>query len=427
MRTRKFWALLTAVALAAGVSVVASSGGHAAPRGGDVTLTWWHNATAEPGRGFWQKIADEYENAHPGVKIEVLPVQNEQFTTKIPVALQSNDPPSLFQQWGGGQMADQAKAGKLLDITQASKPWIKSIGGAAAGWQYNGKQYGVPYNLGIVGFWYNKALFARAGVKPPKTWGGLLAISKKLKAAGITPIALGGKDRWPDAFWWDYLALRVCSQATMVQSAVTYKFTNPCWVRAGVFTDQLIKADVFQKGFLGTPAQQGAGSSAGLMGNGKAAMELQGHWNPSVMNSLSPNQKGIGKALGWFPFPAVTGGKGKADAALGGGDGFSCSWKAPPQCVDFLRYIVSPGVQRRWGALNIGLPVAKGSERSVSDPNLKGLLAFRGKSSYVQTYLDIAYSTKVGQALDSAIADQFAGKKSPQEVVKAISDAAKGR
>jgi raffinose/stachyose/melibiose transport system substrate-binding protein len=213
----------------------------------------------------------------------------------------------------------------------------------------------------------------------------------------------------------------------MQTSAVTYRFTDPCWVKAGVFTEQLIKADVFQKGFLGTPAQQGAGSSAGLMGNAKAAMELMGHWNPSVMNSLSPNQKGIGKSLAWFPFPAVGGGKGAADAALGGGDGFSCSWKAPPQCVDFLRYIVSPGVQKRWGALNIGLPVAKGSEGSVRDPNLKALIAFRGRSSFIQTYLDVAYSTKVGQALNSAVADLFAGKKSPQEVVKAIADAAKGR
>ena len=43
----------------------------------------------------------------------------------------------------------------------------------------------------------------------------------------------------------------------------------------------------------------------------------------------------------------------------------------------------------------------------------------------MQTYLDIAYPTAVGQALDSAIADLFAGAKNPQQVVDAIAKSAK--
>jgi raffinose/stachyose/melibiose transport system substrate-binding protein len=396
-----------------------------AARTGDVTMTWWHNATADPGKAFWQKVADEYHAAHPNVTIDVVPIQNEQFPTKIPIALQSDSPPDIFQQWGGGQLTDQVKAGKVQDITQAVAPWIKSIGGAAAGWQVGGKQYGVPYNLGIVGFWYNKALFRQAGISsPPATWNQLLSDIAKLKAKNIVPIAIGAKDRWPAAFYWDYLAVRYCSKTTMQQSAITYKFNNPCWIKAGNAVKQLVAAQPFQQGFLATPAQQGAGSSAGLMGNGKAAMELQGHWDPGVMNGLTPNKKGIGKNLGWFPFPSIPGAAGVKNAALGGGDGFSCSWKAPPECADFLKYLDSAAVQKRWGALNIGLPVAAGSESSVKDPNLKSLLAFRRTSPFIQTYLDVAYSTKVGQALDTATADEFAGQMTPQQVVKAIATAA---
>jgi raffinose/stachyose/melibiose transport system substrate-binding protein len=419
MKSWRLWALVAVVALAASASAFASSAQ-------DVTITWWHNANTDPGRGFWQQVADEYERAHPGVTVDVVPYQNEQFLTKIPVALQSDDPPDLFQQWGGGQMAEQVKAGKVKDLTAAVKPWIKNIGGSAAGWQYNGKQYGVPYTLGIVGFWYNKALFRQAGIAtPPKTWAQFLAAVRKLKSAGITPIAIGAKDRWPSAFWWDYLAVRYCSQKTMQQAQVSFRFNDPCWVKAGVATEQIRDAEPFQKGFLGTPAQQGAASSAGLIGNGKAAMELMGHWNPSVMNGLTPNKKGLGKNLGWFAFPSVPGGKGAAAAALGGGDGFSCSWKAPPQCADFLKYIVSPGVQKRWGKLGIGLPVAKGSESSVTDPNLKGLLKFRSASPFVQTYLDIAYGNQVGQAVNDAVSSLLAGKVTPVQVVKSIQDAAK--
>src|SRR6266496_3131233 len=93
-------ALVTAVS---GCSSGASSGGAAS--GGPVKLTWWHNATADPGKSFWQTVATEYHAAHPNVTIDVVPVQNEQFTTKIPVALQSATPPDVFQQWGGGQLA----------------------------------------------------------------------------------------------------------------------------------------------------------------------------------------------------------------------------------------------------------------------------------------------------------------------------------
>ena len=415
-------ALVTAVTACGNGS--SSNGSSSQP----VKLTWWHNASADPGKSFWQTVADEYHAAHPNVTVEVVPIQNEQFTTKIPVALQSSSPPDVFQQWGGGQLGDQVASGRVMDVTDAVKPWIGNLGGAVTNWQVKGRQYGVPYSMGLVGFWYNKDLFAKAGIAaPPDTWDALLADVQKLKAAGIAPIALGGKDRWPDAFYWDYLAVRLCSKKTLQQASADLKLTDPCWTDAGVKVKQLLDASPFQAGFLATPAQQGAGSSAGLMGNGKAAMELQGHWNPGVMNGLTPDGKGIGDKLGWFPFPTVTGAAGQAGALLGGGDGFSCSYKAPPQCADFLKYIASVDVQKRWAALSVGMPVARGSESGIVDPNLKNLADIRNKASFVQVYLDIAFGTNVGQALDDAVANQFAGTATPDQVVKAISDAAKNK
>ncbi len=393
-----------------------------------VTLTWWHNATADPLKGFWQQVADDYHALHPNVSFTVVPVQNEQFNTKLPVALQSNQPPDIFQEWGGGQEATQVDAGKLMDLTQASSSWISGIGGQAAGWQVNGKQYGVPYSLGIVGFWYNKAMFAKAGITtPPATFDDLLADVTKLKAAGLTPIAIGSKDKWPDAFYWDYFALRECSKDTILKSAADYTFDDPCWVAAGKDTQRLLDAKPFQNGFLATPAQQGAGSSAGMLATGKAAMELQGHWDPGVMSGLTTSKEVLGSNLGWFPFPSVTGGAGLAGAQLGGGDGFACSYKAPPECADFLKYVTSVEVQRKFGALNVGLPVMAGSETSVSDANLQTLLKARSSTPYVQTYLDVQYVTSVGQALDDAAAQQFSGDATPEQVVKQIADAAKNR
>ena len=97
----------------------------------------------------------------------------------------------------------------------------------------------------------------------------------------------------------------------MQQSAVTYNFTDPCWMKAGTYVQQLLDAKPFQDGFLATPAQQVPTSSAGLLANGKVAMELQGHWNAGVMQPLTPDNK-VPSFLGWFAFPNIPGSKAAA-------------------------------------------------------------------------------------------------------------------
>ena len=72
----------------------------------------------------------------------------------------------------------------------------------------------------------------------------------------------------------------------------------------------------------------GAGSSAGLIANHKAGMELMGAWDPGTIATLTPNQKPL-PDLGWFPFPAVPGGAGDPSAMMGGIDGYSLSTNAP--------------------------------------------------------------------------------------------------
>ncbi|HET9897642.1 MAG TPA: extracellular solute-binding protein [Streptosporangiaceae bacterium] len=247
-----------------------------------------------------------FHASHPNVTITDVPIQNEQFPTKMPLALQSDDPPDIFQQWGGGQEATQIKSGKLENLTKAVSSWIGQLGPAAAGWQVNGQQYGVPYDLHMVGFWYRKDLFAKAGISsPPTTLAQLDSDVTKLKAAHIAPIAVGSKDRWPDAFYWDYFAVRECSIATLKTAVKAISANYPCFMKAGDDLAAFMATKPFQVGFLGTPAQVGAGSSAGLVANGKAAMELQGDWDPGVMSSLSAS-KAFMSNLGWFPFPALS-------------------------------------------------------------------------------------------------------------------------
>jgi raffinose/stachyose/melibiose transport system substrate-binding protein len=417
---KRIVAVGAAAVLAVGALTACSSGSGNNSAGSKVTLTWWTNGTADPLKSLWASVAKEFHKAHPNVTVVVSDIQNEDLqNTKIPNALRGNNPPDLFQQWGGGEEAQQAAAGKLMDISSAVKPQLAAIGSTAAAWQVNGKTYGLPFDFGTEGFWYNKTLFAKAGITTtPTTIPELNADVAALKTVHVTPIAVGAKDKWPAAHYWFNFALRDCSTAVMKESGINLKFTDPCFTQAGTDLAAFNATKPFQSGFLGTPAQTGAGSSAGLVANGKAAMELMGTWDPGVMGGLTPDKK-VPTFLGWFPFPS-TGGAGDASAQLGGGDGFSCSVKAPKECVQLLQYIDSDSVQSRIAKLGIGLPVLPAAESAVTDPNMKALLAERDKASYVQLWLDVDYGSNVGGALNDSVTDLLAGKGNAASIVSAV-------
>lgn len=428
MRTTSKCAAVAAVAAALTLAACSSgsnssgSSGNSSNSGATGTLTWWHNGTTQPLRGTWQQVANAFHAAHPKVSFNISPIQNNDFTTKMPVALKSNNPPDIFQQWGGGNEATQVQSGKLANLGPYDSSWIGELGQAAKNWQVNGVQYGVPYDLHVVGFWYRKDLFKQAGItSPPTTLTALESDDAKLKTHHMVPIAVGSRDKWPDAFYWDYFALRECSQATIEQAMKTVNLSNPCFTKAGNALTAFMKTNPFQPAFLSTPAQTGAGSSAGMVANGKAAMELQGDWETTVIPALT-GDKNILSKLGWFPFPSVPGGAGSSAAALDGGDGFSCTTGAPePACAEFLQYIDSTAVQEKLvKQANVGLPANSAAQAVLSNPALKKAAAALKNAPFAQVYFDIALPTTDGQALDTATANFFAGKASAASVGNSV-------
>ena len=400
----------------------------AAPK---VRIAWWHITTAENQKAVWQKLADEYMAAHPNVEIDITVLENEAFKTKMTTVMQSGQPPDIFQSWGGGVMNEYAKASLLKDITPEldanSAAWRNTFSPGALGvYGYEGKNYGVPWDMGMVGFWYNKALFAKAGIQaPPKTWSELLEDVKKLQAAGITPIALGEGDKWPGAFWWEYLAVRLGGQAAF-DAAQSRKgsFADPPFVDAGIKLQELIALKPFQDGFLGATW----GDEATAMGNGKAAMDLMGQWAPGAFNDNSVDKKGIGDNLAWFPFPAVEGGAGAATDALGGGNGFALGKNAPPEAVDFVNYLTRAESQVQCAQAGFCVPVVKGGEAGLTDPLLKMVQQGAAAAKYYQLYYDQYLPPAMGSVVNDLVQGIFAGMLNPETaeaLVKQLESSAK--
>ncbi|MBX0329407.1 extracellular solute-binding protein, partial [Oscillochloris sp. ZM17-4] len=393
---------------------------------GTTKIVWWHISTVDEQRANWENLANQYVQANPDVSIEITVLENEAFKAKLATAMQSGSPPDIFQSWGGGVLKQYADAGLIQDLTPAlaENGWGDSFNaGPLSLYAVGGKNYGVPWNAGMVGFWYNKDLFAKAGIDaPPATWAELLDDVGKLKAAGITPIAIGEKDKWPGAFWWEYLATRVGGQAAF-ESAFnrTGKFTDPAFVEAGAKLKELVDLQPFQTGSLGA----GYGDQQVVMANGQAAMELMGQWAPGANRSVAENVDAYNASLGWFPFPMVEGGAGSPTDALGGGDGFAVGKNAPPAAIDFVRFLTSVENQTAMAKAGFAVPpVIKGAEAGIDDPLIKELTLTLAKAQYYQLYYDQYMPPAVGAAVNDATQEIFAGTASPEQVAQTIEDSA---
>lgn len=390
----------------------------------EVTIRWWHINTNENEAAFWQQVADDYMAANPGVNIEITILENEAFKSRLVTVMQAGDPPDLFQSWGGGVLWQFAEAGLVRDISpELEGEWKDSFSAQAALELYglDGAYYGVPWNWGAVGFFYNKALFEQAGIEaPPATWEELLEAVDALKAAGITPIALGEQDKWPGHFWWVYLALRLGGGDAFL-SAYNREgsFADEPFVQAGEYLAELVAKEPFQEGYLAMTY----GQQSGLMGDGLAAMELMGQWAPGSQVGNSQNG-GIGDDLGWFPFPVVEGGLGNADDVLGGGDGFAVGINAPDATVDFLKYITSLEVQTAATEIWV-VPTVIGAEVALEGNEvLETIIEARNNAPYSQLYYDQFLPPAVGGAVNDNVQALYAGVLSPEEVALAIEDIA---
>ncbi|WP_426309746.1 extracellular solute-binding protein [Cellulosimicrobium sp. E-16] len=425
MKSRK---LLAATAVAMAGTLVLSAcggGGDSGSEDGSVSMTFWHNSTTGDGKAYWEDTVAAFEEANPGVTIEIQAIQNEDMDGKLQTALNSGDAPDIFMARGGGKLADVVEAGQAKDLTDLIDPAVKeAVGGSLSAMTVDDKVYGVPVSILPGGLFYSADLFEAAGVtENPATIPDLEAANEKLRASGVAPIALGAKDAWPAAHWYYFFALRYCSQDTMNEAASTRTFDAPCWTEAGEALADFAATEPFNEGFLTTSAQQGAGSSAGLLANHQAAMELMGAWDPGVIASLTPDGQPLAD-LQWFPFPEVEGGEGEPGAMMGGVDGYSCSADAPDECADFLNFALSKESQEAYADAFQTLPASSEAQGVVTDPALVSILEAYNEAPYVSVWLDTLYGQNIGNALNTAVVNLLAGQGTPADIVQAVNDAA---
>src|SRR5690606_31142699 len=142
-------------------------------------------------------------------------LENEAYKAKLPALLQSDEAPHMFYSWGGGVLNIQRSSGFLQPLTAAMEAdggaWKSTFAESAVdGLSFDGDIYAVPFKVGALSFFYNKEMFAEAGVDASaiKTWSDFLGAVQTIKDAGMTPLGCDGADKWPLHFYYSYLIMR---------------------------------------------------------------------------------------------------------------------------------------------------------------------------------------------------------------------------
>ena len=393
----------------------------------DTTLKWLHIEVNPNQVKIWEEVARDFEAKNPGVKIEMQFLENEAYKAKAPTLLQSKDRPHIIYSWAGGVLKAQVEAGVLEDITAQVTPYKDQLSAAAVkAFTVDGKIYGLPHTVSQVGFMYNKELFAKAGVDGSKiaTWDDLLGAVKKLKDANITPIVVGGADKWPLHFFWTHLAVRLGGKAGFdaAMKGENGGFEGDVFQKSGEHFKQLVDLQPFQQGFLGYKNPQ----AVGAFGDGKGAMILAISSFYHTQRALAADKAGLSDdKVGWFNFPVVPGGKGEASDTLGGVNGWLVTKGAPKEAAEFVKFFISDAVQKRLAQGNFLIPTFKGAEAGLGSPFMRNIAQNIAASKYHQNFYDQDLGPSVGRVVNDATAELAGGTMTPKQAAKAIQDAFK--
>jgi raffinose/stachyose/melibiose transport system substrate-binding protein len=238
-----------------------------------------------------QEIAAGWQAAHPEAKLEVT-LKHGDYKQEQQLAMQSGSGPDVcLVNQSASEMGVFANQGLIISLAPYYKKygWDKGIGEAFLRpnyWDTKSHMLGAGdvYTVGIAVecavVYYNKALFAKAGIaKTPDTWEEWERDCDILKKAGITPIVAGiaGDDGWCALHQVQVQTERFLTRKEVnayVFSAKGATFDLPGVVRGAKNIQDWVKKGYFNDGFTGI----GWDDSEKMFIAGKGAMFMSGTW-----------------------------------------------------------------------------------------------------------------------------------------------------
>ena len=411
-----------------------SGGSTASSSSGVTTVNWW---SWNPGPPLSTQFVNTFNKSHPHIKLVFKNQAYDDYINTLKLSMASGTGPDIFGTQAGAMQ--RAYAPFMEDLTPyAQKTWGTS-------WQSRFYDFGLsqltsgnatrslPFFLSAAGtLWYNKSIFDKYGLQPPKTFDEWVSVSQALQSKGVTPFVQGAKDAWVNYDM--YIALSNAIAPGKIYNAIAGKtpWTDSDLVKAMSTWQQMFHNGIIQKGALGLTEYPDANNQ---FSQGKAAMILLGTWNDSVMTKAgqanAQSTLGVKDNFQFLPiaFPTISG---QSTKIFGGPDvalAMNKDSKVKDAAWQVLSWLTSQDAQDIHAkALNQpaikGLPIDKSDV--ISDTQKSALTAQEQEfNTNVIGPREIPYP-ELQTALGDALQNVATGTQSPQQAMAAVDKASQG-
>ena len=419
IRRRLFLALVAVLTFLA----TACGGGGGSSSSGPVEIAVWHGYQDTEGDAF-KGLIDQYNKAHPDVKVTELYSSNDLVLQKVLTAVRGNSAPDVAYMFGSWS-PNIAKIPQLVDmanvVSQPDWKWDDFYPAEREAATVGDKIVGVPAlvdNLAIV---YNKKLFADAGVAPPSptwTWDDFRAAAAKLTDPANGQYGwLIPADGSEDTVWHYVPMLWEAGGDILSPDNQHAVFNSEAGVKALTTLQQMAVTD--KSLYLDTTNENGPK----LMNSGKVAMLVTGPWD---LSSLSDIDYGV------QVMPTFAGSSG-AHQTISGPDNwvvFNNGDKRKEAALDFVKWLTAPEQVKAFslgtGDLPTRISVGKDQELLAKmNEKLPGSTTFVENLNNVKKVRpQVEQYPAISEALGQAIVSVMLGKDQPAPALNSAAQAA---
>lgn len=397
----------------------------------DVELTVWDTLNTPPRSDIADSIVAEFADAHEGVTAEHRGWALEELVSTLPRSVESNQGPDVSQVNNGeALMGPMIRGGQIISL----QPYVEKYGwdqlfpaGLAARNMYSadgtvfgeGELWGVSAESEIVGFYYNRTIFADHGLEVPTTFAEFETLNASLREHGVEPIAFGTLDKWQAIHIFG--AIQGTYTTREYLDNIIYRrndasFEDPSMLDAATKLVEWNDNGFFMEGFEGINGDD----AVPLFTAGMSAMLMQGSWAAGQVG------EGLGDDAGFFLMPPQEAG-GTVLNVGGVGIPYSVTTNAedPELAVELIASFVSESANAKFVEAGI-LPAGEIAADLIQEGTLSGDLYGNWNAALaadaIGHYLDWA-TPDFYDVLTANLQSLLGGQIDPQAFVTALQEA----
>ena len=406
---KKFLATLLAIVTVLSLCACKNDG-----KDGKITLKMWCIATeSDSNRKSYENAIKDMAAKYPDITLEWDAIENEAYKTKIKTAVSGDNMPDIFFTWSCAFLGDFVSAGKVYCLDEAYKDFASKLPEKMCkNTTYDGKKYGVPLTMNIVGLFANMDLLKQVGyTEIPGTYEEFIKCCDALVAANIIPFGCAGKETWCVTEYLESVIEKSCGAQVLDDIFMGRASWDNADVTKAVDTFQ----GMVKKGYFDP---DGAALTNDVVKSnfqaGKYAFYMNGTWNCADFS----NDANFKDKVKVAEFPVINADKAKLGQLIGGPSDTLAVAKSSKNAETAAKYTFELGqLICKYGYLDgCGLPAwTVDYDASAVNPLTQSVAEIVAKSDYMVLFGDTAMTSedaaKYLKEVDSVYSCEVDGSK----------------